>query len=133
MAKVTADEIKRLGFIREMFGKIVSDENGFTSFVEEVIDEQSSILQGRLGGLYTSLTDPVAAYTKRAEKCLVAAELVQRRINVILGNAVGAGAEISVSHETSQKKAYTDEAERLILKASGDDYSGGVTTSGAPC
>ncbi len=117
MAKTTFDDVDKLRFTKEMFS--LTDGGAFEDMVNEVISEQSGLLAGRLGTLYDSETSPIKEYVKRAEKCLIAAELVQRRINIILGNAVGTGREIDISHEAAQKKVYLNEAQ-------GDDGEGGL-------
>ena len=131
MAKNTANDITGLGFTAEMFGETAKPD--FLSFIDGILSEQSVILEGRTGSSrYAATTSPVKDYVKRAEKCLVAAELVQRRINIILGNTVGAGREIDISHEAAQKKAYLDEAEMWITKLVGGisadtgDFASGV-------
>jgi len=127
MAKITITDITGLGFIKEMYSSLAPSEEEFEAFIGEIISEQSVILEGRIGsGMYASMVEPLAGFVKRAEKCLAAAEMVQRRINVILGNAVGAGQEINISHEGAQKKAYLDEAEKWIAKLGEGDYAGGV-------
>jgi hypothetical protein len=130
MPKTNAQEMIDLGFVPEIFKK---DEMSFPEYADPIISEQSVILEGRIGStLYASTTSPTKDYVKRAEKCLSAAELVQRRINIILGNAVGAGQEIDVSHEGAQKKAYRDEAEDWISKLTSgitsdvSDFASGV-------
>ena len=113
MPKIVSQDIVDLGFIAEMFRKKSSSELG--ELIDAVISGQALLLEGRIGPTaYASSSSPVKDYVKRAELCLVAAEMVQRRINVILGNAVGAGREIDISHEGAQKKAYLDEADRWI-------------------
>jgi hypothetical protein len=131
MSKTTAQEIIELGFAGEMFKK--TNESEFSDFITGIISERSLILQGRIGTtVYDNAESPTKDYVKQAEKCLVAAELVQRRINIILGNAVGAGHEIDISHEGAQKKAYRDEAEDYIAKLTGgitsdvSDFASGV-------
>ena len=120
-----------LGFLPEMFKKAAGTE--FTTFLTAVIAEQADILLGRVGSAaYNSTTSPTDKYVKRAEKCLTAAELIQRRINLILGNVAGAGQEINVSHEGAQKKVYIAEANDLISKlvsgtgADSNDFATGV-------
>jgi hypothetical protein len=130
MAKININDITGLGIIKEMYSAIAPTEAEFENLIGEIISEQSAILEGRIGSdVYASVIQPTAGYVKRAEKCLVAAEMVQRRINIILGNAVGAGQEINISHEAAQKKAYSDEAEKWITKLGDGDYSGGVAES----
>lgn len=131
MAKITATDITDLGFIKEMFPKLAPTDAAFTTFINGIIAEQAEILEGLVGSsVYASTTLPTSTRVKRAERCLVAAEMVQRRINVILGNSIAVGQEIDISHEGAQKKAYATEAEALITKLGGnDDYAGGVNES----
>lgn len=124
MAKVVYADISALGFTKEMFRK--TSESDFQTFVGGIITEQAAILSGRIGSTtYAVATSPTAEYVTRAEKCLVAAELVQRRINVILGNVTGAGQEINVTHEGAQKKVYRDEAEYWIARLGSEDFATG--------
>lgn len=125
MAKVTSTDIIDLGFTKEMFRKATDDD--FEEFIDDIIAEQAAVLEGLVGtSAYASATSPTKDYIKRAERCLVAAELVQRRINIILANVTGAGQEIDVTSEGSQKKQYADEADRWINRISNGDYSGSV-------
>lgn len=134
MAKVVVEEINDLGFIAEMFGK---DAAAFDALISDVITEQAIILEGRVGAdLYASTASPAKDYVKRAEKCLVAAEMVRRRITTILGNVTGAAFPISTSGEDRQKQAYMDEADMWISKVivgattdSNDFASGTVLTN----
>ncbi len=133
MAKVTEQEIIDLGFTPAMFRK--NDEDGLTHLVAEIIEEKSSHLSGRLGSAYDSTNTTTAANVKRAEKCLVAEELLDRRINIILGNVHGAGDEISIENEEKQKRRYRAEAEKLLKKiieditVDGSDFATGVFES----
>ncbi len=113
MAKVSEQEVIDLGFTPEMFRK--SDE-GLTTLVAEIIEERASHLLGRLGSSYDSSNTTIQESVKRAEKCLVAGELLERRINIILGNVHGAGEEISTKNEEKQRGRYLAEAEKLIQK-----------------
>ncbi len=115
MAKTTVQNILDMGFRKELFQK--ATDALFETLIEEVIAEQAAILEGRIGAtLYASTTSPQKEYVQRAEKVMIAAELVQRRINIVLGNAVGAGQELDISSEKKQQKDYAAEAEDLILK-----------------
>ncbi|MFA5354218.1 MAG: hypothetical protein WC291_08305 [Thermodesulfovibrionales bacterium] len=121
MAKVTAIEITAMGFTPEMFRK--SSDADLTTLVNGAISTQSSLLRERVGAsVYDAST---SAVLKRAEACLVAAELVRTRINIILGNIVGAGQEINTRVEREQLKQYMDEAAALIART----VAGGATDS----
>jgi hypothetical protein len=116
VAKVTSSDIINLGFKKEMFGK--SSDGDFTTFINDVIADQALLLEGRVGSvLYAVATSPQKDYVKRAEKALCAAEMVSRRINIILGNVSGAGQELDSSSEEKQRKAYLEEAESWITRA----------------
>lgn len=124
MSKITAQDIKDLGFGYAMFGKT---DNGFDDYLNAVIAAQALLLAGRIGAeAYASVASPTQDYVKRAELCLTAADLVQRRINRILGSVTGNGTGIDVTHEGAQKKAYRDEAELWIEK-----ITSGTTTDGS--
>jgi hypothetical protein len=121
MAKITRYDLigpTGLGFVQAMFSVIAPDDLSFEQFVDAVIAEQALILEGRVGGAaYTATTGPTKDYVKLAEKFLAAAELVQRRINIILGNAQGAGQELDTSNERKQRSDYLSQAEIWITKA----------------
>lgn len=113
MAKVTANDIINLGFKKEPFGK--QNDSDFTALIDDVIADQASLLAGRVGAAaYALTTSPQKDYVKRAEKALCGAEMVSRRINIILGNVTAAGQELDTSNEEKQRKAYLEEAEKWI-------------------
>lgn len=137
MPKITFEDIAGdgadntgLGFKKELF-RIATDA-AFRAFVDAIISKQSLLLAGEVGSsLYAVTTSPTHDFLHRAEECKVAAEMVQRRINIILANSSGSGKEIDISHEGAQKKAYRDEAAMWIHKTldrnnAGDDLSFGV-------
>tara|TARA_B100001964_G_scaffold111305_1_gene124240 strand:+ start:444 stop:860 length:417 start_codon:yes stop_codon:yes gene_type:complete len=115
MPKNEAKDIKSLGFTFEMFS--LADDTAFDIFIGEVLDEQAKILEGRLGAeTYNAVVSPWQENVKRAEKAMVAAELIGRRINIILSNVSGAGQEIDTKNEEKQRLKYEREAEDLIGK-----------------
>ena len=115
MPKNEAKDIKSLGFTFEMFS--LADDTAFDIFIGEVLDEQAKILEGRLGTeTYNAVVPPWQENVKRAEKAMVAAELIGRRINIILSNVSGAGQEIDTKNEEKQRLKYEIEEEDLIGK-----------------
>jgi len=125
MSKITKDDITGptgLGFTKELFAPIVTDDTAFDGLVDAVIAAQSAELSDRIGATVYNLAAN-ATYVKKAEKCLVAAELVQRRINISLGNAVANGDKLDTTAFRLQRKDYLDEAEEWIGK-----LAQGVTT-----
>ncbi len=144
MPKITNQDIQDLGFIREMFAK--NDDISFQNMIDVVISEQASILEGRIGtSAYNDSSAPNAIYVKQSEKCLVAAEMVQRRINILLGNSVGAGKELDTTAPRKQRQDYLDQVygniksdrpvlgliEKIITGSStdGQDFASGVLIS----
>jgi hypothetical protein len=104
-----------LGFTKEMFD-ILAD-NDFTTFVSGIITEQSILLEGRIGTLvYNTATEPTLTRVSRVEKCLTAAELLDRRINKRLVNVQAGGVEFDVASERKQRDDYLAEAETIINK-----------------
>lgn len=131
MAKNTNTDIKDLGFTKEMFKQ--ADDSALNTYIDAILAEQTKILEGRLGStIYDSTTSPEQDYVKRAEKALVAAEMVGRRINIILNNIAGAGQEIETGNEEKQKERYASEAEKWItrliagMSADSGDFASGV-------
>ena len=182
--KITAQDIKDLGFVPELYGKkadseiigtdgqnyvcikdhiaatdndpvtganwqtywVQSGSNGtawvaaanykasFKAFIDPVIAEQALQLSGRIGvTLYNSTTSPNADNIKLAEKCLTAAEMIRRRINIILANIQASGTEIGTIVEQKQRQDYLSEAEVWIAKLAQGVTSdpSAVFTSGA--
>jgi hypothetical protein len=104
------------------------DETSFPAFLTGIINEQSLLLQARIGAAnYAVSASPMKDYAKLAEKCLVAAELCQRRINILLANVTGAGQELDTSTERSQMKIYRQQGDELIQKI----LAGGSMDSGS--
>lgn len=130
MAKVTAQNIIDLNFVPEMFGKT---SGTFGTYIDAIIAEQAKLLEGRIGtSSYGSTTSPTKEYIARAELCLVAAEMILRRMNRILGNVVGTGNALDINMEKKQRDEYLDEANALVEKivagitADTDNFASGV-------
>jgi hypothetical protein len=113
VSKVVAQDIINLGFKKELFK--IQNDGDFTTLINDVIADQALLLEGRVGSaMYALTTSPQKDYVKRAEKALCAAEMIARRINIILSNVTGAGQELDTSSEEKQRKAYLDEAGNWI-------------------
>lgn len=115
-----------MGFVAESFGQ---DPEGFDAWLQNIIEEQESLLAARIGDTAISAVTPSA---KRAEKCLVAAELLQLRF-VRLSEDVGVtDKEDDVKRIRETRKEYLAEADRLIsavLAGTPIDASGGYAGS----
>jgi len=117
LSKITAQNIKDLGFLQALFSVMAADETAFTALITAVISDKSLELQGRIGTTaYDDATVPRATYVKLAEKYLAAAEMVQRRINIVLGTRGGTGDPPDTRSEQQQRKDYLDQAEVWIAK-----------------
>jgi hypothetical protein len=133
MPKITSADIDALLFKPEMFGK--TGEN-FKEFVQSIIDDEAETLEGRIGSsAYASATKPTSTYVKKAEKCLVAAELCTRRKNKCLDDAKVNGQEFDTRELNKQMADYQTKAEMWIGKiaagatADGSDFSCGTVLS----
>lgn len=115
-----------MGFVAESFGQ---DFGSFDAWLQAIIEEQESLLTARIGDTAFAAGTPS---TKRAAKCLVAAELLQLRF-VRLSEDVGVtDKEDDVKRIRETRKEYLAEADRLIasvLSGSPIDVSGGYSGS----
>lgn len=131
MPKVLASEIignTGMGFVASMFGFTHDDQ--FAAFVNDIIEEQAAVLEGRIGpAAYASVTTPAFVHAKRAEKALVAAELIDRRINIRLADVQAAGEDFSTAAEEKKRDKYLREAEDLIFRLSAGDLAVGYAES----
>jgi len=125
----TPQDIKDLQFVAEQFNGVVD----FDAFLQGVIDEQEALLSDRVG-LSVFSASAFATHIKRVEKCLVAAELLQLRINRLSGN-VDADTAALMSQLKKARQDYQDEAERIIPRlvagsvSDGSDVGFGSTVS----
>jgi len=125
MARITAADITALGFTGAMFNTARDDD--FAAFVDGVIAEQSALLEGEVGASVYGATDgALAARVKRAETCLVAAELVDRRINIRLADVQAAGEDFDVTAEERKRDKYRSEADKIITLTGAGEYAGTV-------
>ena len=52
--------------------------------------------------------------------------MIVRRINIRLGDVVGAGEDFNIANEERTRANYLNEADKLILSLTGQEYAGGV-------
>ncbi|MGE3549436.1 MAG: hypothetical protein AB7I29_05990 [Geobacter sp.] len=132
MSLLVPADITAMGFVAESFGQ---DSAAFSAWLQDIIEEQESLLTARIGDTAFATGTPS---TKRAAKCLVAAELLQLRF-VRLSEDVGVtDKEDDVKRIRETRREYLAEADRLIaavlagspVDASGG-YSGSVSVSGS--
>ena len=134
MPKNTPDTIAALGLSSEMLA--LDSQEALSGLIDSLLVEQAGLLSARIGATaYSTATEPLATYVTRAEKCLVAAELMRLRILAAMGNAIPNGDEPNTASLERYQKKYEDEATALIdkivsgqsLESSG--FSTGVTVS----
>lgn len=106
----------------------------FTDYVQPVINTESAKLKNRVGASAYDNAD-VADDVKRAELRLVAAELIQRRINIVL-LMVQPGITVNTKPEQDQIKNYLDEVNDILVPkiiagspAEGSDFACGTLIS----
>ncbi len=89
----------------------------FKTFIDGAIANQSKQLQGRIGlTRYNDTTSPNVDYVFDAELSLTAAEMVQRRINIVLGFSSGKDNPSDTRSEQQQRKDYLDQADMWVEK-----------------
>jgi len=127
--KASPQDIKDLGFVAEHFG----DPLDFDAFIQAILDEQEALLSDRVG--ISTLANPsLATNIKRTEKCMSAAELLQRRINRLSGN-VDPETGMLILQLKRARQDYQEEAEKIIPKlvsgaiADGSDAAFGQSSS----
>ncbi len=133
MAIPSGAEIAEMGFTPEMFGK--KDDSELLRMLKGLVTEHGGLFSGRIGsGSYAAISEPINSYVKRSIKCLVAAELCQRRINRLAQEAKLEDGKDANKMRRS-KSEYLTEVELLVGKietaAGGDDgfAIGSVVTS----
>lgn len=127
MAKITEQDVKDLGFSKELFN--ISEDDKFNTLISEVISEHAGLILGKLtSSVYNSTISPTKEYVKRLEKVSIASELWQRRINIILQNVTkGArGEPIGLDEAQEQRKTYSDEAKDLLFRLTMVDLELGI-------
>jgi hypothetical protein len=125
--KASPSSIKDLGFIAEEFGT----PPDFDAFLQAVLDEQEALLSDRVGTA-TVANSLLATHVVRAEKCLTAAELLQRRINR-LASSIDADTASVMSTLKKARQDYLDESERIILKLAAGSVTDGADFASGVC
>ncbi len=132
MGLPTAQNIISMGFSGRLFGL---DDDDFTIALPELIAEHGALLSGRIGAaVYATTVEPTVTYIARAVKCLVAAELCQRRINRLANEVRQEGSKL-IDELRAHRHDYLREAETMIDKieavaGANDDFAVGcVITS----
>lgn len=118
--KATPQDIKDLGFVSEEFGS----PPDFTAYIQAILDEQEALLSDRVSAAAIA-NSALATYVKRAEKCLAAAELLQRRVNRLAGN-VDTDTASMLSQLKKARQDYLDEADRIIPRLVSGSVSDGT-------
>lgn len=83
--KAQVDEVKALGFTHEMFKKVCKEENAFGEYIQSILDENVGEVKDAIGATAYDLAENEDR-VKKIEKYLAAAELWDRRSNIVTGN-----------------------------------------------
>lgn len=127
MAKITAQNIKDLGWIPEQLKQTSAT---FDTFLAAIITEQADILAALIGAdVYASTETSIAPFVKKAERCLVEAELWRRRITTKDAREVAGGSGDNKWSEHQSFDAVMDEAESLISRLTGSGLAFGALES----
>lgn len=131
MAKIDVQSVLDAGFRAEQFPP-AADFASSTGYLKRAIDEQSTLLRGRVGAAAydaeTSDTSIGMARLKRAELYLVIAELWRRRAAFVDGNASHA-AETSPERNRAEYLRHAREADEVATLAI-DEFIAGTDGPG---
>lgn len=110
---VTASNITAMGFTGSMFG---IDDATLNARIEDVITEQSDLIEDRVGAASFSLGANQKA-VDRAVKCKTGAEMARQRIIHMSANTVFSQAEgTEAKHLQEAIKDWENQAEKWIAK-----------------
>lgn len=120
MAKASPQEVIDLGFSYEMFAPIVSDDGGLSEIAAEILDENVSEVKEAVGASAYESADNLKD-VKRIEKYLAAAELWDRKANLVLKNRTVGGSGTTLLNMTERILAddYRDRARKIIERLQG--------------
>lgn len=120
-AKATPDDLLDLGFISEMFKPRISSDGEFPAYIQKVLDNNVQAVKDAVGATVyddaAKLTDIVLI-----ETYLAAAELWDRRRNIVLANrSVGGGDATALLNMTEAVTAddYREKAQAIITRLKG--------------
>lgn len=120
MPKASSKEVIDLGFSYEMFAPLVSEEGGLSEIVTEILDENVAEVKEAIGASAYDNADNLRD-VKRIEKYLAAAELWDRKANLVLKNRVVGGDSGSLLNMTERLLAddYRERARKIIDRLQG--------------
>lgn len=120
MPKASPQEVIDLGFSHEMFAPVVSDDGGLNEIAAEILDENAAEVKEAIGASAYESADNLKD-VKRIEKYLAAAELWDRKANLVLKNRTVGGSATNLLNMTERLVAddYRDRARKIIDRLQG--------------
>ncbi len=116
--KAKVDDVKALGFTHEMFKKVCKEESAFGEFIQAVLDENVAEVKEAIGATDYDLAANEDRI-KKIEKYLAAAELWDRRSNIVTGN-VTSSADADGTTEAKRAARYREFAWKEIGDLTGN-------------
>jgi hypothetical protein len=119
--KAEPEDVRNLGFNQSMFSAL-EEVVDFDAFIQEILDENVDEIKEAIGSsVYddaTKLADVI-----RIEKYLAAADLWNRRANIVLTNRAISGSEGASSSlsESKLEEKYRERAEKIMNRLAGYD------------
>ncbi|MDH3973654.1 MAG: hypothetical protein OEV42_05180 [Deltaproteobacteria bacterium] len=117
MSKASANDVKKLGFSHLMFNAI-SEIVDFDLYLQEILDENAGEVKAKLTvAVYDSADPDIQLDVKRTEKYLAAAELWERRANIVQSMALPEDPESTIpagQSEQARADAYKTRAQEVI-------------------
>lgn len=117
MSKATSNDVKKLGFSQSMFSAI-SEVVDFDLYLQEILDENVGEVKAKLTvPIYDSVDPDIQLDVVRVEKYLAAAELWERRANIVQCMAIPEDPESTIpagQSEQTRAETYKTRAQEVI-------------------
>ena len=119
MSKANASDVKKLGFSHAMFSAIPEIVD-FDLYLQEVLDENVGEVKAKLTvPVYDSVDPDILLDVKRVEKYMAAAELWERRANIVQSMAIPEDPESTIpagQSEQTRADAYKTRAQEVVTR-----------------
>ena len=128
--KATPEDVMKLGFTFEMFRPTVNEEGEFTPFIQGVLDDNVAEVKALIGeSVYNDALK--VSDVKRIEVCLAAAELWERKGNMVLRDRTVGGNTTALLNMTESLKAdeYKEKARAIVQRVQASGGSTGLASS----
>lgn len=128
VTKAKPEDVMKLGFTFEMFRPTVAEEGEFTPFIQSVLDDNVAEVKALIGA---SVYDDAAKVSdvKRLEVYLAAAELWERKGNMVLRDRVVSGDNSVNITESIKAEEYREKARAIVQRVQSSGGSSGFASS----